>query len=203
MEPWPRCTRRSRTRGGRPCLAAAAAISFVAVGWACATAPQGAQAPSDPPKVLVVEPAALQTAPPPPEALAILDRIQGYERWPNARRATTTFSEGHDRYVIAYYNGMVAAALRDRSLPFPDGAMLVAENRTSRDENEPPILTVMSKQEGRWYWLALSDSSVVLDDDGRPIAGFGDGASAPCASCHARQHDNDFVFHPRVTPPRR
>lgn len=129
----------------------------------------------------------------------ILDQIQGYARWPNERTATAVFSEGHGgRYLIAYFNGLVDRASRDGILPFPDGSQLVAENRRSLDENEPALLTVMSKQDGRWYWLELSNSSVVLDDQGRPIAGFGKGATAPCASCHAQQGDNDFVFQPQV-----
>ncbi|HEY0838618.1 MAG TPA: hypothetical protein VGD74_00390 [Vulgatibacter sp.] len=151
-----------------------------------------------------LEPPALESAPPPAEVQSILDQVQGYQRWPNARRSTTIFSEGHGgRYLIAYYNGLVAAALRERILPFPDGAQLVAENRRSQDETEPPILTIMSKQGDRWYWAEVSNASVVLDDGGRPIAGWGEAGTATCASCHARSYDNDSVFQPRVRPNRR
>jgi len=136
-----------------------------------------------------------RTASLPPEGRAILDQIQGYDRWATLpEQSQPRFSEAHGgRWVVAHQNGVVGASIARRILPFPDGAHIVLENRTAAGTAEPPILTTMSKVAGRWYWMELANASVRVDEHGRPIAGFGDGGTAACASCHARARD-DFVF---------
>jgi len=130
------------------------------------------------------------------EGRLILDQIQAYGRWPNfVELQRPKFSEAHGgRWVLGFYNGVVGAAMARRLLPLPDGAQIVLENRPSTDTNDPAIVTTMSKVSGRWYWMELSNASPRVDDDGRPIAGFGEGGTAACAACHAAASDNDFVF---------
>lgn len=144
----------------------------------------------------LAEPLPERTAPLSAEGRAILDQIQGYDRWPTfPELGRPKFSQAHGgRWVIAYYNGVVGASITRRILPLPDGAQIVLENRHAENTNDPPILTTMSKVSGRWYWMELSSASVLIDEDGRPISGFGDGGTAACASCHARASENDFVF---------
>ncbi|AKU92880.1 hypothetical protein [Vulgatibacter incomptus] len=136
------------------------------------------------------------TTAPSPEAQQILDQIQGYRTWPTFRTVPEpTFSQAHGgRYLITYYNGVVEAAIEQDILPLPNGAIFVAENRTSPDLGEPPVLTIMSKAQGRWYWLQLADSQVLQDSRGRPIEGYGGGGTTACLECHSQNRRNDFVF---------
>ncbi len=155
---------------------------------------------------LAVESVQLQAAPPSAEARMIFDQIQDYQFWPTFPELPIPgFSTAHGgRYVIAFHNAVVTAAMRDQLLPLPDGAQIVMENRRSPNTNEPSLLTIMAKERGRWFWLETSDSSVVLDAQGRPIAGFGTGGTAVCVACHSDAAANDYVFlhdfHPKREP---
>ena len=144
----------------------------------------------------LAEPLPEETASLSAEGRLILDQIQAHGRWPNfAELQRPRFSQAHGgRWVLAFYNGVVGASMERRLLPLPDGAHIILENRQSADTNDPPILTTMSKVSGRWYWMELSNASPRVDDDGRPIAGFGEEGTAACASCHAQASANDYVF---------
>jgi mono/diheme cytochrome c family protein len=56
-------------------------------------------------------------------------------------------------------------------------------------------ITVMSKQNGSWYWLeATPDGKVIVDDmmdKGAPLEGKD---VAMCVGCHTSAADNDMVF---------
>jgi hypothetical protein len=95
--------------------------------------------------------------------------------------------------VLVFHNQVVSQAVARHTLPLPDGSLLVKENRLTPD-GEVVLLTVMSKQHGRWYWLEVTPAGRAIQANGATVAGFGVKA---CAGCHEQNVDNDAVFtHP-------
>lgn len=142
-------------------------------------------------------PKALQTVAPPAEARALLAAIRGYEKWPHFAENTTPKRSlaHHGLWVLVFHNEVVSAAVAKHQLPLPDGSILVKENRLT-PAGGVVLLTVMSKQHGRWFWLEATPEGRVIRAGGETVAGFGVKA---CAGCHEQNVDNDSVFsHPFV-----
>jgi hypothetical protein len=140
-------------------------------------------------------PKALQSVAPGAEAKAVLEAIRGYQKWPHfAENVQPKRSLAHHGlWVLVFHNEVVTAAVAKHQLPLPDGSLLVKENRFTAD-GEVVLLTVMSKQHGRWYWLEVTPQGQVVQAAGAKVAGFGVKA---CAGCHEQNVDNDAVFtHP-------
>jgi len=135
----------------------------------------------------------LATAPASAETKALLAKIQGYKKWPKfPENAQPAFSKQHDKmWVLAYYNDVVGRAIQARTLPLPDGAIIVKDNMASADAPEPTVLTTMSKQGGHWYWAETTPNGNVVVLDGKPAEGF---RVAECSNCHAQAADNDQVY---------
>jgi len=56
-------------------------------------------------------------------------------------------------YVVAHYDDVVGAAVTSKSLPLPDGAVIVKDNLAMPTDTTPMAVTVMAKRDGRWYWI--------------------------------------------------
>ncbi len=101
-------------------------------------------------------------------------------------------SEGHmGMFVLAFHNQVVGDAITAKTLPLPDGAVIVKEEMMSADA-KPMSVTIMSKQGGEWYWVKASpDLMKVMTMKGMPLEGTSVGM---CKDCHDNGSDNDFVL---------
>lgn len=144
------------------------------------------------PNAVAAPTAELQTATPSPTSRDVLEQTANYRQWPNFAENTTIERSAMHRemYVLAFHNDVVTRALESRTLPLPDGAVIVKENYAHKSDAQPKVLTIMAKESGRWYWLeATPEGRVVLEKD-RPQEGFD---LEGCRSCHSHA-ENDFVF---------
>jgi hypothetical protein len=137
------------------------------------------------------------STPPGTQAGELLDQLQGWERWGTFTPEPQYSKEHGGVYVTVHHDDSAGLAARNHFLPLPDGATLVAANRLEDDLQSPPVLMVMRKTQGRWFWLQTSNGQVDLDARGRPLAGWGSGATGACRSCHRKAAGNDFVFSHR------
>jgi hypothetical protein len=130
---------------------------------------------------------------PSPETKAIWDKLSGYQSWPTFPNASTPKqSDSHMKmFVLSHHNEVVTQAIADKTLPLPDGSIIVKDNFMKADDPMPMALTVMAKQGGKWYWFeAMPDGKVMVDDAGKPLEGF----DVPmCVGCHSGWKDNDYV----------
>lgn len=129
------------------------------------------------------------------DSQALFAKVADYATWPKfSENAEPKPSKAHmNMFVVTYHNDVVTAAIASHTLPLPDGAVIVKQNKMKPDA-PPQSLTIMSKQGGKWYWLdATPDGHVVTIND-MAQEGFG----APmCTKCHDDASNNDFVFtHP-------
>lgn len=127
------------------------------------------------------------------DSQAVFAKAKDYASWPKfAENAEPKASKGHmNMFVVTYHNDVVTAAIGAHTLPLPDGAIIVKENKMKADE-PAHALTIMSKQGGKWYWLETSpDGSHVITMNDMPQEGY----DAPmCTKCHADASNNDDVF---------
>lgn len=122
----------------------------------------------------------------------ILQQARGYRSWPKFPRyePQPVFSKGHGKaYVVAWYNETAAPAVKAGGQSYPDGTIIVKENRPKPDA-EPSALTVMAKRGGAWHWIKATPDWKVLTAGGKPIAGQ---EVAACAGCHTAA-PGDMVF---------
>lgn len=141
----------------------------------------------------VVSPAEeLRTATPSPTSRDILERTVDYRQWPNfPENMKIERSKMHrEMYVLAFHNDVVTQAMEKRTLPLPDGAIIVKENYAHASDAGPKVLTIMAKENGAWYWLESTPDGRVVKEKERPLEGYDVGG---CRSCHTHA-ENDFVF---------
>jgi hypothetical protein len=137
------------------------------------------------------------TVEPSADTKALLDAIKDHETWPKFdENSTPKLSKSHmNMWVVTYHNDVVTKAIADKTLPLPDGSILVKDNFAKQDDAMPMAVTVMSKQGGTWYWVeATSMGKVVVDemaDKGTPLEGYD---AKLCVMCHSGAKDNDEVF---------
>lgn len=133
------------------------------------------------------------TVPPPERLASLVEALEGYREWPKLPGfERPTLSEGHGRqFVVGYTNEMAASALAERTLPLPDGSVVLLENKPTA-RRRPESLTVMSKEDGRWHWAKLTPKGRVAVEDGRPVEGF---ESNACVTCHDKASATDWLFH--------
>ena len=135
-----------------------------------------------------------QTAAPSAASSALLSQVTGYQSWPKFdENSTPTESQSHMKmFVVTFHNDVVTQAVAAKTLPLPDGALIVKQNLAKAADAEPMALTVMNKQGGAWYWLeATADGRVILDPLGKPL----EGTDVPmCMTCHGMQASNDSVY---------
>jgi hypothetical protein len=132
-------------------------------------------------------------AAPSAESAAILASVKDYASWPKfAEMPTATRSEGHmNMFVLGYHNQVVTDAIASKTVPLPDGAIIVKQQMKSADA-APMSITVMSKQGGQWYWLsATPDGQQVMTMNNMPLEGPN---VSMCKDCHDSAQDNDFVL---------
>jgi hypothetical protein len=162
-------------RGSNVVAAATAGLVALAPAIALAQAKQGEEQPT-------VEPSG--------EAKHILDQSEGYRFWPkfSEYEKGAKKSKGHGgMFVVGYYNDVAAkAAQSDGS--FPDGSILVKENRLKPDA-APDALTIMAKRNGSWYWIKSTPIGKVFIAKGKPLAG----KVQSCIGCHSSA-PRDMVF---------
>lgn len=123
-------------------------------------------------------------------AADILQRSREYRSWSRfSGYATPKPSKSHSgNHVVAWYNAAAAPAAQAGSGDFPDGSIIVKENRLSPDG--PPVsLSVMAKQAGSWSWISATPGWQVFTSDGAPLAGDLD----RCTGCHVAA-ERDMVF---------
>jgi hypothetical protein len=135
----------------------------------------------------------MQVKSPSPETAALLAKIQSYPSWPKfPENLQPTFSKQHNRmWVVAHYNDVVSRAIQEKTLPLPEGSIIVKDNFDSGSSSKPTNVTTMSKQGGRWYWAETTPEGQVVVMDGKPLEGFNVPA---CANCHAQATGNDQVY---------
>jgi hypothetical protein len=122
----------------------------------------------------------------------ILQQARGYRSWQKFARyePQPLFSKGHgNAYVVAWYNDAAAPAVKAGGQSYPDGSIIVKENRPA-SEAAPSALTVMAKRGGAWHWIKATPDWKVLTAGGKPIAGQD---VAACAGCHTAA-PGDMVF---------
>jgi len=125
----------------------------------------------------------------------IFTKAQGYQSWSKfAANQTRMKSVTHmNMYVLTYHNDIVANAIVNKTLPLPDGALIVKENYAAVIDSMPMALTIMYKQQGDWYWLqAMPDGKVFLDDQRKPLEGKD---VAMCVSCHRKSSNDAVMLH--------
>jgi hypothetical protein len=127
------------------------------------------------------------------DSQAVFAKSKDYATWPKfAENAEPKASKAHmGMFVVTYHNDVITAAIGAHTLPLPDGAIIVKENKMKADE---PVhaLTIMSKQGGKWYWLETSpDGSHVITMNDMPQEGYD---AQMCAKCHDDASNNDYVF---------
>jgi len=126
------------------------------------------------------------------ETEEILQQARGYRSWQKFARyePQPLFSKGHgNAYVVAWYNDAAAPAVKAGGQSYPDGSIIVKENRPA-SEAAPSALTVMAKRGGAWHWIKATPDWKVLTAGGKPIAGQD---VAACAGCHTAA-PGDMVF---------
>jgi hypothetical protein len=135
-----------------------------------------------------------QTVAPSAASSALLAQISGYQSWPTfTENSTPKQSASHmNMFVVTYHNDVVTQAISGKTLPLPDGAIIVKQNLAKATDTQPMALTVMSKQSGSWYWLeATPDGKVILDTMGKPLEGTD---VTMCITCHGMHVSNDDVI---------
>lgn len=132
---------------------------------------------------------------PSPETQAVWTEIQGYASWPKfAGHETIAPSASHgNMHVLTYHNDVVSMAITNKTLPLPDGALVVKENYTNPDDATPAVLTIMAKRSGAWYWVRATPDGKVFPDPttNDPM----EGSDVPkCVGCHMGAQANDMIF---------
>jgi hypothetical protein len=98
-----------------------------------------------------------------------------------------------DTYFTVYVNDFGREAMLKRKNPvFPEGTVIVKEKLSTKDSQEPELLTVMIKQNqgfdpasGNWEYM-------VVDGTGTKVEGRGHLQN--CQSCHLAHQKNDYIF---------
>ncbi len=132
-------------------------------------------------------------ADPSAETTPVLAAAQGYASWPKfPENQQPMKSEGHmGMFVLAFHNTVVGDAITAKTLPLPDGAVIVKEEMMSADA-KPTSVTIMSKQGGEWYYVKASpDLMKVMTMKDMAMEGKSVGM---CKDCHENGSDNDFVL---------
>lgn len=122
----------------------------------------------------------------------ILQEARGYRSWQKFPRYVQqpVLSKGHgNAYVVAWYNDAAGPSVKGGGQSYPDGSIIVKENRPKPDA-EPSAITVMAKRGGAWHWIKATPAWKVLTAGGKPIAGPD---VAACAGCHTAA-ESDMVF---------
>lgn len=123
----------------------------------------------------------------------VLAAAKDYASWPKfAENQTPNKSEGHmGMMVLAFHNKVVGDAIAAKTLPLPDGAVIVKEEMMGADA-KPMSVTIMSKQGGEWYYVKASpDLMKVMTMNDMAMEGTSVGM---CKDCHDNAADNDFVL---------
>jgi len=139
------------------------------------------------------------TTAPNAESAALWTAIQDYHSWSTfTGTLKATLSAAHeDMWVVTYRNEIVAKAQQDKTLPLPEGAILVKDNLAGATDTTPQTIAVMHKKGGQWYWVEYTpDGHVTLASDGKTaLRGYStDPAVKPCAGCHSGKLENDYIF---------
>jgi len=60
----------------------------------------------------------------------VFAKLNGYQAWPNFREnPTPKLSTAHmNMYVLAFHNDVVTQAIAAKTVPVPDGALIVKQN---------------------------------------------------------------------------
>lgn len=123
----------------------------------------------------------------------VLAAANGYASWSKfPERQQPAKSQGHmGMFVLAFHNKVVGEAITAKTLPLPDGAVIVKEEMMSADA-KPMSVTIMSKQGGEWYYVKASpDLMKVMTMNDMALEGTSVGM---CKDCHDNGSDNDFVL---------
>lgn len=123
----------------------------------------------------------------------VLAAAKDYASWPTfPGKAAPSKSEGHmGMFVLAFHNQVVSDAIAAKTLPLPDGAVIVKREMPSADA-APMSVTIMSKQAGAWYYVkATPDLMKVMTMNDMAMEGPSVGM---CKDCHGGAADNDFVL---------
>jgi hypothetical protein len=123
-------------------------------------------------------------------AAEVLRSAQDYRSWTRfSRYAAPVLSKAHTgNHVVVWFNAAAAPGTRPDAPEYPEGSILVKENRVTPD-GPPGSLSIMAKRSGRWFWISATPDGKVFTADGAPLAGELD----RCAGCHA-EADRDMVF---------
>lgn len=123
----------------------------------------------------------------------VLAAAKGYTSWSKfAENQQPNKSEGHmGMMVLAFHNKVVGDAIAAKTLPLPDGAVIVKEEMMGAGAAAQSV-TIMSKQGGEWYYVKASpDLMKVMTMNDMALEGT---AVGMCKDCHDNGADNDFVL---------
>lgn len=125
------------------------------------------------------------------ETEEILRSARDYRSWRKfTQYAEPRRSKTHSgNYVVAWYNDAAAPAVGAGAQEYPDGSVIVKENRLTAG-GAPASLSVMAKRAGRWVWISATPDWQVFTWDGKPLAGDD---VASCAACHG-EAPKDSVY---------
>jgi hypothetical protein len=168
-------------------LKTAMAVGALALAGACSNDSNNGAPPATPTPPRTAEPSSTTKA--------IWSQITSYKTWSKFAENTSPMkSASHENmFVLAYHNTVVAQAITTKTLPLPDGAVIVKENMAMATDATPMALTVMAKQGTDWYWIkAMPDGKVFLDDKGNPMEGKG---VAMCTMCHPTAKNDGVITH--------
>jgi hypothetical protein len=121
----------------------------------------------------------------------ILRQARDYRSWRKfaSYEAAAKPSKAHSgNHVVAWYNDAAAPAVKGGAKVFPDGSVIVKENRLTAD-GKPASLSVMAKRAGAWFWISATPDWKVFTAGGKPLAGD----LGSCAGCHG-EAPKDAVY---------
>lgn len=133
---------------------------------------------------------------PPPDAKALwkyvteVDPYEGWGFWPG-HAGIYQGQSPHGAYLKFYANSVALKAIRENTLPLPDGSILMKANY-GKDKETLKSLTPMYKSEGYnpeagdWFWAKYKPNGEALVS----------GKLESCIDCHKTVQDKDWIFTP-------
>lgn len=124
----------------------------------------------------------------------VLAMSTGYKSWSKfAENQDLKPSAAHkNMLVVTYLNSTVGQAISGKTVPLPDGSLLVKENWAKATDPGPMALTVMHKQAGAWYWLQATPEGKVFVEEGKSLEGKD---VAMCTNCHKTAINDGVLTH--------
>ena len=137
-----------------------------------------AKAKADPKKA--AEPRAKE---PPARAKQLWGEIgTAYADWSKATEEPNRGSKAHGTLTLISYNDVAKGALAATGA-WPEGSIFVKQNFAAPGELD--FITVMSKEDGTWFWARYKPDGTMTEAGGRELK---------CPACHKIKGQRDYVI---------